>query len=122
MNIVLWVIQILIGALFLFAGVVKFVTPIEKMTAGMKVPIPGSLLLFIGVVEVLGGLGLILPSLLKVKPILTPLAAIGLAIIMVGAVGITLAGGDVAPAITPLAVGLLCVFVAYGRWKTKPVS
>jgi uncharacterized membrane protein YphA (DoxX/SURF4 family) len=115
MNIALWVIQVLLGAFFMLAGVMKFVTPMEQMRAAMKVPIPGSLLL-------LGGLGLILPSLLKIKPMLTPLAALGLFVIMVGAVGITVAGGDFAPAIFPLAVGLICLFIAYGRWKLKPIS
>ncbi|HSS21307.1 MAG TPA: DoxX family protein [Pyrinomonadaceae bacterium] len=122
MNILLWILQFLLGALFIFAGVMKFVVPIQEMTKGMKVPIPGSFLLFIGAVEILGGLGLVLPSLLKIKPGLTPLAAIGLAIIMIGAVVVTVAGGDVAPALIPLVIGLLCIFIAYGRWRMKPVG
>ncbi len=122
MNILLWILQILLAALFLFAGIVKLVMPIEQLTAGMKVPIPGSLLIFIGVLEVLGGLGLVLPSLLKIKPILTPVAAIGLAIIMIGAVVVTLMGGDVLPALSPFIVGVLCMFVAYGRLKLRPIS
>lgn len=122
MNILLWILQILLGALFLFAGITKFVMSTEEMTKGMKVPLPGSLLLFIGAVEVLGGLGLILPSLVKIKPILTPLAAIGLAIIMIGATVITVMGGDVLPALAPLVITVLLLFVAYGRLKLKPIA
>jgi hypothetical protein len=69
------------------------------------------------VAEVLGALGLILPGLLHVRPVLTPLAAAGLVLIMIGATVLTLAGGDVAMALIPLVVGLLAAFVAYGRWR-----
>lgn len=115
MNIVLWILQILLALLFLFAGITKLVLPIEAMTANMKVPLPGLFLRFIGVCETLGGLGLVLPWLLKIKPKLTPLAAACLAILMLGAVGITVAAGDILQSIPPLITGLLCAFVAYGR-------
>jgi hypothetical protein len=72
------------------------------------------------VVEVLGALGLILPGLLRIRPILTPLAAAGLVIIMIGATALTLAADGIATAITPLVVGLLAAFVAYGRWRLAP--
>lgn len=114
----LWVVQGLLAALFLFAGVMKLVLPIEEMTGQM--PLPGLFLRFIGVVEVLGALGLILPGLLGIRPGLTPLAAAGLVIVMIGATVLGLAGGDVAMALIPLAVGLLAAFVAYGRWRLAP--
>jgi uncharacterized membrane protein YphA (DoxX/SURF4 family) len=113
----LWVVQGLLALLFLFAGAMKFVMPIEEMTRQMPVPLPGLFLRFIGVAEVLGAIGLILPGLLRIRPSLTPLAAAGLVIIMIGATVITLAAGDVAPALIPLTVGLLAAFVAYGRWR-----
>ena len=75
---------------------------------------------FIGVAEVLGAIGLILPGLLRIRPGLTPLAAAGLVIIMIGATVLTLAGGDVALALIPLVVGLLSGSVAYGRWRLAP--
>ena len=109
----LWIVQGLLAALFLFAGGVKLVLPIEKLT--MQVPLPGGFIRFLGVCEVLGALGLILPRLLRIRPGLTPLAAAGLAIIMIGATVITLAGGDIASTLISLAVGLLAVFVVYGR-------
>ena len=63
----------------------------------------------------LGAIGLILPGLLHIRPGLTPLAAGGLLIIMIGATVVTLAGGAVAPALFPMVVGLLAAFVAHGR-------
>jgi hypothetical protein len=71
---------------------------------------------FIGVAELLGAAGLILPGLLGIRPGLTPWAAAGLVVIMIGATGITLAGGMMAPAAVPLVVGVLAAMVAYGRW------
>ena len=120
MTYALWIIQGLLAALFLFAGGTKLVLPLDvlmSMGSPNQIALPGWFVRFIGVVEVLGALGLILPGLLHIRPGLTPLAAIGLVIIMIGATVITLAGGDVAPALIPLLVGLLSAFVAYGRWR-----
>lgn len=75
---------------------------------------------FIGIVETLGGLGLLLPGLLGIRPGLTPLAAAGLVIIMIGATAIGLVAGDVTMALIPVAVGLLAALVAYGRWRLAP--
>jgi len=116
----LWTIQILLAALFLFAGGAKFVMPVEEMTKGMPAWMPLSFVYFIGVCEVLGGIGLILPGLLHIKPGLTPLAAAGLVIIMIGAVVVSLPMG-VATALLPLVTGLLAAFVAYGRWRLAPL-
>ena len=119
MNIALWIVQVLLALLFLFAGGVKLVLPIEEMTKQMA--LPGLFLRFLGVVEVLGGLGLILPGLLRIKTWLTPLAAAGLVIIMIGATALSFAAGGLAPALMPLLVGLLAAFVAYGRWRLAPL-
>ena len=121
MTYALWIVQVLLALLFLFGGGVKLVMPVEEMTKQMPVPLPGGFLRFIGVAEVLGGLGLILPGLLRIRPGLTPLAAAGLVVIMVGATAVTLLGGDVLPALMPFAVGLLAAFVAYGRWRLAPI-
>ena len=120
MTYALWIIQGLLAALFLFAGGTKLVLPLDvlmSMGSPNQIQLPGWFVRFIGVVEVLGALGLILPGLLRIRPGLTPLAAAGLVIIMIGATVLTLAGGDVAPALIPLVVGLLSAFVAYGRWR-----
>jgi Na+/pantothenate symporter len=113
MNTALWIVQGLLAALFLFAGGMKLVLPLDKLAG--PVALPGWFMRFIGVVEVLGGLGLILPWLTGIQRWLTPLAAAGLVIIMIGATVITLMGGDVATAPIPFVFGLLCAFVAYGR-------
>lgn len=118
MTYVLWIVQGLLAALFLFAGGIKLILPIEALAG--PVPLPGLFVRFIGVAEVLGALGLMLPGLLRIRPGLTPLAAAGLFIIMVGATVVTLAGGQVAPAAIPMVVGLLLAFVAYGRWRLAP--
>ena len=120
MNIALWIVQGLLALLFLFAGGMKLVLPIEEMMKQMPLPLPGLFLRFTGVVEVLGAIGLILPWLLGIRPGLTPLAAAGLVIVMLGATVYTLAAGDIASALMPLVVGLLAAFVAYGRWRLAP--
>jgi len=120
MNRALWVVQILLAAVFLFAGVMKLVLPLEKMAGPIE--LPGWFLRFIGVAETLGGVGLILPAVLRIKPGLTPLAAAGLVIIMIGAVAITLPSMGVGPALLPLIVGLLAAFIAYGRWRLAPLA
>ena len=122
MNIALWIVQVLLAALFLFAGVMKFVMPIEEMTKQMPVAMSGWFLRFIGVAELAGGLGLLLPGLLRIKTWLTPLAAGGLVIIMLGAVGLGLVAGDIMGALMPLVVGALLVFVAYGRSRLAPLG
>jgi uncharacterized membrane protein YphA (DoxX/SURF4 family) len=119
MNVALWIIQVLLALLFLFAGAMKFIMPVEEMTKQMPVAVSGLFLHFIGVCEILGGLGLILPMLLRVKPWLTPIAAIGLVIIILGAVTFSLQLG-VMQAMMPLVVELLLIFVAYGRWGLVP--
>ena len=113
--VLLWIIQGLLALVFMFAGVMKFVMPIEEMTK--QVPLPGLFLRFIGVAEVPGAIGLILPGLLRIRPGLTPLAAAGLAIITVGATVVTLMIGGGATALFPLVVALLSAFVAYSRWR-----
>lgn len=119
-NVTLWVVQGLLAALFLFAGVMKLVMPIEAMAG--PVALPGLLLRFIGVAEVLGAVGLILPGLLRIHAELTPVAAAGLVIIMIGATVITAMGGTIAPAVVPFIVGVLAASVAYGRAKSARLT
>lgn len=118
MNILLWIIQILLALLFLFAGGTKLVLSMEtmqSMASPNQVHLPELFIRFIGVCEVLGALGLVLPGIFRIRKGLTALAATGLTIIMIGAVIITIAGDGVALAITPLITALLCAFVAWGR-------
>ena len=118
MNYALWIVQGLLAALFLFAGGAKLVMSLDQMAG--PVALPGWFLRFIGVAEVLGALGLILPGLLRIRPGLTSLAAAGLVIIMIGATVIGLVGGMVAVALMNVVVALLAAFVACGRWRLAP--
>ncbi|MDQ3117137.1 MAG: DoxX family protein [Verrucomicrobiota bacterium] len=118
MKYALWIIQGLLAALFLFAGVMKLVTPIAEMTREM--PMPGLFLRFIGVCEVLGGIGLVLPAWLGIRPGLTSLAAVGLLIIMIGAIVITGFSGYPKQAAIPVLVALLLAFIIYGRQRLRP--
>jgi hypothetical protein len=120
MNRALWIVQVLLAAIFVVAGGMKLILPIEEMTKDMAMP--GAFLRFIGVAEVLGGLGLILPGLLHIRPGLTPLAAVGLVMIMIGAVVVTVMSMGVATALLPLVVGCLAAFIAYSRWRRIPLT
>jgi uncharacterized membrane protein YphA (DoxX/SURF4 family) len=119
----LWIVQALLALVFLFSGSVKFMMPAEEMTAGS--PLPLWFIYFIGAAEVMGAFGLILPGLLKIKPGLTPLAAVGLTIITLGATVLTALGMggegvDPSTAVIPLVVCILSAFVAYGRRRPAP--
>src|SRR5215208_2674149 len=124
MNILLWILQALLALTFLFSGGTKLVLPMDmlmSMGSPNQVVLPGLFIRFIGVCEVLGALGLILPGVFHRRQELTPIAAAGLTILMIGAVVVTIMGDGIAMAITPLIIGLLCAFVAYGRWKLRPL-
>jgi len=119
MNRALWIVQWLMGLfLALASGAPKLLLPAEALP--LPIPLPGAFVTFIGVAEVLGGLGLILPGLLRIRPGLTPLAAAGLVLITIGATAYQLQAGAVGSALFAAVVGLLCAFVAYGRWKLVP--
>ena len=118
MNLALWIVQGLLAALFLLAGGAKLILPLDQMTG--PVALPGWFLRFIGVAEVLGALGLVLPGLLRIRPGLTAVAAAGLVIIMMGATIVMWVGGVVAVALMNVVVMLLAAFVAYGRWRLAP--
>lgn len=121
MNIVLWILQVILALLFLWGGFYKLVkAPLDQMAPMLGISV--TLLKFISVCEVLGGLGLVLPAALRIKPVLTPLAAMGLLIIMVGAVAITIKTAGASQAILPLVTGILLFVVAYGRWRLTPIS
>ena len=118
MNIVLWIIQILLALLFLFAGGTKLAIPADQLQAQAPptmIHFSNFFMKFIGVCEVLGGLGLVLPGLFRTAKNLTTLAAVGLTIIMIGAVVVSVMGMGVSAGVLPLIVCLLCAFVAYER-------
>jgi uncharacterized membrane protein YphA (DoxX/SURF4 family) len=122
MKYALWVLQVLLALLFIFAGIVKLIMPGEQMISQMPFPVPVALLRFVAVCELAGAAGLVLPGIFRIHPELTPLAAAGLVLIMIGATAITVLGGMVVAALFPFAVGVLCAYVAYARWTVAPLD
>jgi uncharacterized membrane protein YphA (DoxX/SURF4 family) len=119
-NVMLWIAQVLLAALFIFAGGSKLVLPTAALTQQSHVP--GLFFRFVGVLELLGGLGMILPWLLRLNPALTPLAAAGLIAVMCGAFGTVIATMGMVPVLLSTVVaGLLAAFVLYGRWRIVPL-
>jgi uncharacterized membrane protein YphA (DoxX/SURF4 family) len=122
MNIALWIVQVLLGGMFVFAGVLKaFQYERAKASLFWVKDLPRGLVTFIGISELLGGLGLLLPSITGILPWLTPLAGAGLALIMILAIGFHASRRE-GPAIGINSVLLvLAAFVAYGRFLIMPL-
>jgi uncharacterized membrane protein len=119
MNIGLWVLQVLMGLFFILAsGAPKLLLPPDALP--MPIPLPYSFLLFIGVAEVAGGLGLILPGALKIQTWLTPLAAAGLTLVALGGMGYQLAAGEPGNAVFAIVFAALTAFIGYGRARLVP--
>src|SRR4051794_17533816 len=112
-SVALWATQGLLAALFLFAGTAKLTMPIEMLTESTG--LPAAFMQLISICEILGGLGLVLPGILRMHTYLTPLAAVGLVTIMVGATTLSIALMGVEAAILPCVTGVLCIAVAYAR-------
>jgi uncharacterized membrane protein YphA (DoxX/SURF4 family) len=122
MNILLWVLQILLAAFFLFSGIQHFVLPpgLPAQMAWMYDMSPG-LHYFSGAAEILAGLGLVLPGLTRIQTRLTPLAALGLVIVMVGAAVWHVTRSEFTNIVSNVIMGGLAGFVAYGRWRLSPL-
>ena len=120
LSIVLWSLQGVLAVVFLMAGAMKVLSPAEMMEA--QSPLPLALLRFVGLCEIAGAIGLILPSLLRIRPRLTPLAAACLAVLMVCATVLTplLMAPDLVMMLIPATVGALAAFVAYARARLAP--
>ncbi len=125
MNIVLWIVQILLAFAFLGAGVSKTFMPIEQLSAQMPWVLDVNPLLMVrlpGIAEILGALGLILPSATRIQPKLTVWAAYALALVMALAAGFHLMRGETADIVPNLVLLALSLFVAYGRSKLAPIA
>ena len=120
MNIALWVLQVLLALAFLAHGWLLLAPPagmVEQMNASM----PQGLRLFIGVAEVAAGIGLTLPGFTRVLPWLVPCAAAGLMVVMLCASILHAARGEVSATVTTAILFALVTFVAYTRWRVKPI-
>jgi uncharacterized membrane protein len=120
-NRLLWTAQTLAAFLFLFAGSMKFIMPAEKMQQG-PLSLPIAFIHFIGVCECLGALGLLLPGVLRIRTSLTPLAAAGLTIIMIGATTVSILAMGAPAGIFPAVVGIVTAWIAYGRTRVAPIT
>ena len=119
MNKLLWTLQIFWGLFFVLAnGAPKLFLPIDALP--MPIPIAEPVLKTIGVLEILGGLGIILPGATRMHTWLTPLAALGLTLTALGGATYQFIARQPESGIFAIAVALFCAFVAYGRWKVLP--
>ena len=123
MNIVLWILQVVLGLYFLVTGVIHFVVPagLPEQMAWMY-DLPTWLHYVSGIAEILGGLGLILPGLLRRQTRLTPLAAWGLVLVMLGAVVYHITRGEYTNIVINLVLAALLAFVGYGRQRLAPLT
>ncbi len=121
MNVTLWVLQVLLAVAFFAHGWI-FLFPPAAMVELMNASIPPAFRLFLGVAEVLAAVGLTLPGISRVLPWLVPCAAAGLMVVMVGATILHTARGEVSSAITTALLLVVCRFVAYMRWRVRPIA
>jgi putative oxidoreductase len=125
LHLALWGVQLLLFAAFGVSGVAKLTQPLASLAAALPwtADVPGALVRFIGLSELLGALGLVLPAATRIKPWLTPLAALGLVTVTVLAAGFHFSRGDrVTVAAPSLALGALAAVVAWGRGRAAPIA
>lgn len=123
LNVLLWIAQIVLGAMFLMAGYMKLATPLDQLIEQMAwVADVGSFTRVIGSFELLGAIGLILPAALKIQPKLTGIAAIGLATIMLSAMVFHISRGETSIIGVNIILGLVAGFIAWGRLKKAPIQ
>jgi uncharacterized membrane protein YphA (DoxX/SURF4 family) len=124
MNVALWVVQVALAVMFLLGGWGKLTWPYAELVA--RVPwgsaVSEPLFRFIGLSEVLGALGLVLPATTRIKPWLTPLAAAGLLLIMVLAFFFHVSRGEYSLLPWNIALGGAALFVSWGRRKKVPIA
>ncbi|APZ46048.1 hypothetical protein BW723_06945 [Polaribacter reichenbachii] len=122
LNIVLWIAQVLVALMLLWGGYAKLATPLEELSKMMPWAAENqSLLTFTGIIDVLGGLGLLLPSLLKIKPQFTVYAAYGTMTLMVAAAIFHISRGEYEAIAINIIIFLIALFVAWGRTKKAPI-
>lgn len=123
LNIALWVVQSLLAVMFLMAGANKLFQSIPELSKMLPwvTQVPEGMVRFIGISELLGGLGLLLPSILRIKPILTPFSAIGLAVVMLLATFFHISKGETSVIAMPIVFMAMAIFVAWGRTKKAPI-
>ena len=124
LRIALWVAQVVLFLVFAVTGLVKITMPIAQVAPVMEwvTDVPPALVRFIGVAELAGAVGVLLPALTRVRPDLAPLAALGITIVMALATVVHLTRGEATRAAVPLVLGALAAFVAWGRYARAPIK
>ena len=122
-NILLWVLQWLFGIYFVVVGVLHFIVP-EGLPAQMEwmYELSDTMHIIVGIAEIAGGLGLILPSVTRIRPELTVYAALGLLLVMVGAIIYHASRGEGESIATNVVIAAVMAFIAYGRWRLEPIE
>ncbi len=120
MNIFLWVLEVLLAAAFAAHGVL-FLAPPPELLVEMNKMLPTWFRLFLGVAEVLAAIGLILPGITRIMPRLVAFAAAGITTVMVSATVLHMMRGEISSAVTTSVLLVVATFVAYMRWKAKPI-
>ncbi len=121
MNIILWIVQVFLAAVFFAHGGFMVAPPVE-MVAMIDAQLTAPFRLFIGVAEVLAAIGLVAPSVTRILPRLTPLASAGLMIVMGSATILHLVRSEFSSALTTTVLLALVTFVTYMRWNIKPIT
>lgn len=124
LRISLWVVQVVLALFFLMAGGNHGLRPIAEAAKSSPwiTDIPEALARFIGIAEIAGGMGLVLPAATRIKPSLTPLAAVGCGIIMALAIPFHIVRGESNVIAMHVIVAGLCAFVAWGRFRKAPIA
>jgi uncharacterized membrane protein YphA (DoxX/SURF4 family) len=125
MNTALWILAGLLAALFLASGVMKLIQPKEKLAAsgmGWAEDFSGGAVKTIGALEILAAIGLILPALLDIAPVMVPLAAAGLALLMIGAIVTHVRRRETSVLAMNVVLLALTAFVAWGRFGPQPFT
>jgi len=119
MNLALWIVAGVLAFVFAGSGLMKLAVPKDQLVAkgqGWAESVDPNAIRFIGAVEVLGAIGLIVPPLVGIAPVLAPLAAVGLALVMLGAIVTHARRGEIPNVVINLVLLALAVFVAWGRF------
>jgi len=119
-KILLWVLQVMLGIYFTGFGVIHFIVP-PNLPMGWMYELPDSLHYITGTLEILGGIGLILPAATRIQTRLTPLAGLGLALLMVGAMLWHATRSEYSNIGQNIILAALTAFIAYGRWRLRPL-
>lgn len=124
LNIFLWVLQVLLAGMMLMAAYMKLTMSVSRLAAiyPWTGQVPAGIVRSIGVVDALGGLGLVLPVLLRVKPVLTVWAAGGILLLMLCAIVFHVSRGEVS--VIGFNVGVIVVagMIVWGRWRRAPIG